>query len=199
MAESSDGEDPIDEDMIDAMRNIKDLSEFVNQLGAGRKSTGDGSTFGVCDVVGVSKGSDVERLLPTEMALLCDEDLSLELMKRITEEDAWIYEVEDKQSSAGDFILMVDRSGSMTHRLPFCGDRMQWARSVALSIIKNCLDEDRSVVLVLFAGTDDVDSMRIESKKDLKLAVKKLMEGARGGTYFPWCTGCSVGDRKERR
>ena len=136
------GESPLDDkdaitpELIDVVENMEELDDLLDFLGSEEMGTGSSiNEIGICNVVGVTQGSHLNRLIPAEKAKLVHSVMGLETKKRLLNGETFIWEVEDDTYGQGDFVLMFDRSGSMT------GSAMTWARSVAFSIMKKCFSE----------------------------------------------------------
>lgn len=71
-------------------------------------------THGLDDVVGVELSGDVNRILPTELALLGDPDLEFDMLRRIAEKQAMSRKYQGLEGVAkGPIVVCVDESGSM--------------------------------------------------------------------------------------
>jgi len=134
-----------------AMMN-PDIIRIVKLAGAMRRSARavraskrvDG---GAGEIVSTEIGSDVARLVPSELAYLADEETADLLFARIVESRATIYATRGVElGERGPVIVLVDESGSMTD------ERRTWASAVAMAIASLAMAERREVVLVPFSG-----------------------------------------------
>lgn len=174
-------EGDIDEELLRLVRDSADVREVLRQVGrskdAATKRTGlrDG---GRLDVLGVDAGRDVFSLASSEMLLLSMGGVArLDVLSRAEQGAALVVSrAGDKPAEAGDFVLLVDRSGSMA------GARQRSARAFAMGSILRALGERRRVVVVAF---DDGPAARAVVERDgrgLPDAVRALLLPARGGT-----------------
>jgi uncharacterized protein with von Willebrand factor type A (vWA) domain len=99
------------------------------------------------DVVGVVLDGDVGRLLPHELASLGDEDLELDVMRRIVERQAMCRDYRGIESKArGPIVVVVDESGSMG------GEKIHTAKAMALALAWIARHQKRWCCLVGFSG-----------------------------------------------
>lgn len=101
------------------------------------------------DVVGVVMDGDIGRLLPHELAQIGDEDLELDVMRRIVERQAMCRDFRGVESKArGPIVILVDESGSMS------GEPLFTAKAVALALGWVARSQNRWCCYVGFAGGD---------------------------------------------
>jgi uncharacterized protein with von Willebrand factor type A (vWA) domain len=99
------------------------------------------------DVVGVVLDGDPGRLLPSELALLDDEDLELDIYRRIVERVAMCRDYRGVESKArGPIVVVVDESGSMH------GEPIYTAKAMALALAWVARTQKRYCALVGFSG-----------------------------------------------
>lgn len=99
------------------------------------------------DVVGVVMDGDIGRLLPHELAQIGDEDLELDVMRRIVERQAMCRDFRGIESKArGPIVVVVDESGSMS------GEPLFTAKAMALSLAWVARSQNRYCCLVGFSG-----------------------------------------------
>lgn len=99
------------------------------------------------DVVGVVQDGDIGRLLPHELAQIGDEDLELDVMRRIVERQAMCRDFRGVESKArGPIVVVVDESGSMS------GEPLFTAKAMALSLAWVARSQGRYCCLVGFSG-----------------------------------------------
>lgn len=105
-------------------------------------------TNGSTELVGISQGSDVMRLTPSEMARLGRPDLRLGLYADLSEGTAQQWEMlDEKPQDDGDKLVILDASGSME------GARVIWARAIAAAAVLSAKRAMRRAVFCVFAGT----------------------------------------------
>lgn len=115
--------------LLDMLRTIEDTEALVKK----RKTR---SPRGELD--GYEKGDDIERLVPSELALPTDlflvkyAERSLLLYRKIVSEDY------------GPFYVLLDKSGSMM------GMKMLWAKAVALALAQRAARENREFYIRFF-------------------------------------------------
>ena len=99
------------------------------------------------DVIGVTTGNDLERLCPSELSALGDEDLELDALRRYLESSMLQrdYRAVEPQGQ-GPIVVIVDESGSM------CGDPVATAKAFALAMAWIARHQRRHIALVGFSG-----------------------------------------------
>jgi len=122
---------------------------------------------GRCDVVGVRPDSDPLKLVPSELAMLDDDDFGDDTIRRLLDGETLCWEMEGEDyRDRGDILLVVDRSASMS------GARMVWARAVAGAVLLSAVQQGRRVVLSMFGV--DRQAVRCDGVGGLKAAIKLL-------------------------
>jgi len=115
--------------LLDMLRTIEDTEAFVKK----RRTR---SPRGELD--GYEKGNDIERLVPSELALPTElflvrfAERSLLLYRKVVSEDY------------GPFYVLLDKSGSMM------GMKMLWAKAVALALAQRAARENREFYIRFF-------------------------------------------------
>jgi uncharacterized protein with von Willebrand factor type A (vWA) domain len=105
------------------------------------------ASHGVDEVVGVTTGDDVGRLLATELARLADPDFELDALRRLTERAAFCRDLRAVEPvGRGPVIVVVDESGSMQ------GDKVETAKGLALAVAWVARRQRRWVGLVAYSG-----------------------------------------------
>lgn len=118
----------------------------------------------LCDVV---SGSDLSRLVPSELANLATPTTEALLYRKLMENAAQVYELRGKVSIAeGPIILAVDESGSMA------GQRDMWAKGVAFAMMEIAARQKRPFAYVHFDSrvtrTDEISQPRSVDLKQLE-------------------------------
>ena len=121
------------ENSFAAVRNnesLREITEYAGRFTALAKSMQvKKPVHGMDDVVGVTLDGEIGRLVPSELMQLADEDLELDLLRRITEKQALCREYKGVTGlGRGPIMVMVDESASMH------GDRIHAAKGFALSM-----------------------------------------------------------------
>lgn len=105
----------------------------------------------LCDV---KLGSELDRILPSELVNLATPDTEALLYRKLMEGACPSYELRGKETKAeGPIIMLVDESGSMS------GDPDMWAKAVAIAIMEIAARQNRPFAYVHFnsaiARTDE--------------------------------------------
>lgn len=102
---------------------------------------------GVDEVVGVTIGNEIAKLLPSELATLTDDDFGLDTMRRLLESQTMVYETRAMEPvGKGPIVVTVDESGSMD------GEKIETAKGLALALAWIARKQRRWCVLVGFSG-----------------------------------------------
>lgn len=100
---------------------------------------------GVGTMVGLERGADLGRVLPSELARLSHPTLRLLAFKGIAERSLMQYKVESHEPQGrGPIVVLVDESGSMA------GDSTRWAKAAVIAAIRQGQAEGRSVSVAFF-------------------------------------------------
>lgn len=122
----------------------------------------------------IELGSDIPRLLPTELAQLADPDFELSVLARIVEKRALQYEVRGSApKERGPIVLALDESGSMH------ADRRVWSKSVALAVARVAGEQKRHVSVVHFSTVAHAAELR---PKDPQSVLAMIRHWYNGGT-----------------
>ena len=104
-------------------------------------------THGMDDVVGVTLGGELSRLLPVELAKLALPELELGTLRRLVERQCMQREHMSVEPVAkGPIILSVDESGSMQ------GDKVHTAKALALAMAWVASRQGRWCSLIAYSG-----------------------------------------------
>jgi hypothetical protein len=99
------------------------------------------------EVADVELGSDLARVLPTELVKLTDPLLSLDFARRFVEGTLMQYRLQGRETlGRGPLIVLLDDSGSME------GDRELWAKAVTLGLVQVAAFQRRRCRIVHFDG-----------------------------------------------
>lgn len=99
------------------------------------------------EIVDVRFGNNLARVLPSELALLADDDLLDDFLVRYTSGELLEFStVGEENAGRGPIVMVCDGSGSMA------GLRTIWARAVAMCLLHICRKEKRDFVMIEFAG-----------------------------------------------
>ncbi len=99
----------------------------------------------ICDV---ETGSDIPRLLPSELMMMADPILEPLLLLKIVESQALQYKMSGtEKAEKGPIVLLVDGSASMA------GARHEWAMGVSLAMMEVAAMQNRSFALAHFGSS----------------------------------------------
>lgn len=141
------------------------------------------------EAVGARQGGDINRILPTELALLGDDDLGdLQAMKVVQRKATELKMQGVEAKTRGPMVVLLDESGSMHDggmygdpgKKPFAG-RNTWAKACAVALTRIAWQENRAVVAVHFAYGTEVQSV---PKDDYRAMFEMARSFLSGGTCF---------------
>ena len=100
---------------------------------------------GVGTIVGLERGADLGRVLPSQLARLKHPKLRMLVMKDFADRALMQYRIESQEPQGrGPIILMVDESGSME------GNPNMWAKAAVIAAIRQGQAQKRPVALCFF-------------------------------------------------
>jgi len=100
---------------------------------------------GVGTLVGLERGADLGRVLPSQLSRLVHPRLRLLVMKDIAERALMQYKIEGQEPQGrGPIVVLVDESGSMK------GDSTRWAKAAVIAAIRQGQAEGRAVSVAFF-------------------------------------------------
>lgn len=131
-------------------------------------------------VVDVTLGAEISRLLPSELMLLADDASELLLVRRLLERQALEYRLEGRETQdLGPVVFCVDGSESMR------GEPHEWAMGVALGLIEICATQRRPFVLVHFdSRVQRVWKVEDPARLDLTQLTDMVCHFSGGGTCY---------------
>lgn len=133
------------------------------------------------EVYDVVRGSDLDRVLPTEFDNLAHPLMKLDFYKRYVEENLLIYEKKDKEKvGKGPIIVCCDNSGSMD------GSKEFWSKAVALALLEIAKLQKRNYACIHFgAANEPIKLIEVPSgKASFEKAVEIGSYFLNGGTDF---------------
>jgi uncharacterized protein with von Willebrand factor type A (vWA) domain len=137
------------DELLRRMRSDPKLRRVAEMAGrlkiAARKAQRSKTKYIPEQISGVTIGGELSRLLPSELALLADDDTEILAIKRVIEREALEYAVSGHESlDRGPLVFCVDESGSMR------GSRHEMAMALAVALIEVCAMQKRAFALVHF-------------------------------------------------
>lgn len=131
------------------------------------------------EIVDLKFGDDLRRILPTELAMLADEDYEDDFYMRYLGAEVRVYDtVGEEHAGRGPIVLMCDESGSMG------GDRNVWAKALALVMLNIARREKRDFAYVGFSSGNQVHTFLFKAKEqmDAQMVVDLAAHFYGGGT-----------------
>ena len=174
--------------ILDKIKNSEKLKQLADLAGRYKRwaiATHKSKTkYGVDSIRGVTIGSDIGKLLPTEAMKLQNPILKTVFKKDLLENKLFQYEYNHQQKeSAGPIICCIDSSGSMW------GPAEIWAKAVALGLLEIARHQNRSFYAIHFSSGYHSDRLHVNDfnkKKPYSITnvidLAEYFEG--GGTAF---------------
>ena len=100
------------------------------------------------EVVQLSLGDDLARVLPAELGALRHPIRRLDVLRRLVDGGLLSYELRAEGRGRGPLVVCVDGSGSMS------GAKELWAKGVALALAEIARKERRRAEAIVFAGSE---------------------------------------------
>lgn len=150
------------------------------------------------EVVDVTVGDDLARVLPTELAALTIPEREDEFYAKYVQKRLLCYEMRGRETfGRGPIIICVDNSGSMS-----MGDggitREMWAKALALAMAEIALKDRRTIEIVNFGSRNEIHKTVVEHTLPPAERVRRLIEAAEtffgGGTDFEAPLGEALDD-----
>lgn len=102
------------------------------------------------EVADITVGDDLNRMLPSEMICLLDEDLEVEFLDRFDRKQLMVRELRTRAKEArGGIVYVEDGSGSMYSPSELPG---LWARAFGLVLLDVCIRQKRAFKAISFGG-----------------------------------------------
>lgn len=161
------------------------LGEYADLIGRFRRmATGERARkteHAPGELVGITLGDDLGRLIPSETAALGVPALRAAFAARYAEQRLFVYETRgEEKTGKGAIIACVDCSGSMS------GDREAWAKACALALLDQARAGRRDFAGILFSNADRQKTFRFPAGRPARIT--DLLDFAEffwgGGTDF---------------
>jgi len=136
---------------------------------------------GVDDIVGVTLDDNVSRLVPAELMNLTDEQMEIDLIRRLSEKQAMCREYQGVEAtSRGPIMVLVDESGSMS------GNPIAAAKGFALSMAWLSRHQNRWCCLVGWSSQGQMHKLLIDPHKPTSQLMEWCATFMSGGTHPPF-------------
>jgi uncharacterized protein with von Willebrand factor type A (vWA) domain len=114
------------------------------------------------EIVDVEFGDNLNRVLPSELALLADEDTEDDFLVRFASRELLCFStVGEELAGRGPIVLVVDGSGTMA------GERNIWARAISMCLLNIARREKRDFAMVEFSGGRQTEQWLFPAKAAL--------------------------------
>jgi len=108
------------------------------------------------EITSITTGCEIERLLPSEIALLADPDLEDLFYLRFAERGLMQYDlIGHEPEGQGLIIIAIDESGSMTTDYGGMTGEV-WSKAVMLALLSIARLQKRDLAVIHFSGPDDL-------------------------------------------
>ncbi|MET9860718.1 VWA domain-containing protein [Streptomyces smyrnaeus] len=122
------------------------------------------------ELVGVTLGNDLSRVIPSELANLGLPELRAVFAVRYAAGELMLYDSQEEQSTGkGAVIACVDTSHSMYETGPGGVSREAWAKACALALLDQARQAGRDFVGVLFSAADKLQVFRFPADEPADL------------------------------
>lgn len=123
------------------------------------------------ELVGVTLGNDLSRLIPSELANLGLPELRAVFAARYAAGELMLYDSQGEQSTGqGAIIACVDTSHSMYVEGPGGVTREAWAKACALALLDQAAHAKRDFVGILFSAADKIQIFRFPAGRPTGIA-----------------------------
>jgi uncharacterized protein with von Willebrand factor type A (vWA) domain len=110
------------------------------------------------EITSITTGSEIERLLPSEIALLADPDLEDLFYFRFAERGLMQYDlIGHEPEGQGPIIIAIDESGSMTTDYGRMTGEV-WSKAVMLALLSIARLQKRDLAVIHFSGPNDLQA-----------------------------------------
>ena len=123
------------------------------------------------ELVGVTLGNDLSRVIPSELANLGLPALRAVFAARYAAGELMLYDSQGEQTTGqGAIIACVDTSHSMYEEGPGGVTREAWAKACALALLDQARDAERDFVGILFSAADKLQVFRFPADEPADIA-----------------------------
>ena len=119
-------------------------------------------------------------MIGPELAMLADDDLGLDLVRRIYDEQVTVWSKESQESlGRGPIVCAVDCSGSMG------GERIYWAKAIACAMYQICKDRKQPFKMIQYSSSIYSRTFSPTGDDDASF-MEMLQHFEGGGTYYDY-------------
>jgi len=130
------------------LRDLANLAGRLKRFAWGQQASK--ISHGVDEIHDIQIGDDINRVLPSELALLASKDTEMLFYAKYIEKRLMQYELRGTEKVAkGAIICLIDNSGSMT------GSREMWAKAVGLALLDVAHKQKRDFYGIHFSSNYD--------------------------------------------
>ena len=134
---------------------------------------------GVDEIVDITTGNDLNRIVPTELVLMDDPDLDILFYQKYSERKLLQFEMQGKETKGkGPIIICIDNSGSMA------GEREAWAKGFALGLLTIARKQKRNFAIIHFGNATELKTFTFDKKVNSEELLVALSHFFGGGTNF---------------
>lgn len=136
---------------------------------------------GADEIVDLKFGDDLRRILPTELALLADEDYEDDFYMKYLGAELRVYDtVGEEHAGRGPIIISCDESGTMR------GDRNVWSKALAMCMLNIARREKRDFAYIGWSGGTSCYVIEFKAKEALRAdSVVEMASHFYGGGTTP--------------
>jgi uncharacterized protein with von Willebrand factor type A (vWA) domain len=133
---------------------------------------------GVAEAYDIERGTELGRLIPSELVALHHPGLARDFGRRLIEGELLQYRLrDDQQKGRGPMVVCIDVSSSMQ------GDKELWAKAVSLTLMDIARRQRRLFRAVLFSsGDESLKVLDLNRERRYQPELRKVLEMAE---YFP--------------
>lgn len=181
-------------DIVEEMLRNRNIQDIIKKLGRGKKGIVEKKDRKIPkinrdEIFGIQKGSNLSRILPSELINLEDNQLKYLFYSKYLENSLLTYEIKGKEeeekkeeekkiNSKGPIVTCIDTSGSMK------GEPILKAKALIMAISKILKRENRELYILLFGSKGQLQELSVENDNEVSKIVKFLKKSYEGGTDF---------------
>lgn len=157
------------------MADVQRVAKLAGRMYAAMRSARSARVAGLPEeVYDVEQGSELGRLLPSELVQLFDQDLEMAAFQRLVERQTLQYAMRGEgKAGKGPLVLALDESGSMH------AQRREWSKAAAIALTRVAFEEKREVAVVHYSTSTVVRPMKLSDPQSVLSMIRHFL---RGGT-----------------